>query len=298
MLKYYDAVYDDENRIYSCDGVRISFSVAGEHSEAFEKLFANPKRVDIKSWPIDTRDNHFKYLWNITYYDDDDKELSSMSCGYIFNSVSGESNRKGFLDFNPNKCAWSPLFFEDLNAIRSFCKSWDLQRVDVALDIPVRRDLVILEKDNRVYESKVYSNINKTEYLGLRSKPGRVKVYNKSLEQGLEKDLTRIEVSTEPDIESFFKHYPKIWDLSLSGQLTMDILELTQTDLGILRYALESLRRGNDDGLMIFNSFGRTKKQKLKPFLLPESALVVASVPLVSLLMKKIKGLYGQVNDL
>lgn len=295
MLKYYDPVQDGD-KILSCDGVRISFVVSSEHSKSFEKFFSNLTRVDIRSWPVDTRDNHYKYLWNIDYYDNDEKDLSSLSCGYIFNSVNGESNRKGFLEFNPNKCAWSPLFFEDLKTIRSFSKSWDLQRVDIALDIPVRRDLVVLEKDNRVYESKVYSNLNKTEYLGLRSKPGRVKVYNKTLEQRLEKDLTRIEVTTEPNIESFFKHYPKVWDLTLSGQLTMDILSLSDTDLAILRLEIESLRKGNDDGLMIFNSMGRKKKQKLKPYLLPESALVLVSCSCVSSLLTKIQKDYGQLT--
>ena len=293
MVKYNDPVFDDDNKAYSCDGVRIAFVVSGVYSTQFEKHFSNISRTDIKSWAVDIRDNHYRYMWTTDYYDNDEKELSSMTCGYIYNSVSGESNRKGFLDFNPNKCAWSSVFFDDLKKLRSFCSKWEIQRVDIAIDIPVRRDLVVLEKDNRVYESKVYSPINKTEYLGLRNKPGRVKVYNKSLEQKLENDLTRIEVTTEPDEKSFFRHYPKIWDLTSSGQLSMEILELNQTDLGILRYALESLRKGNDDGLMIFNSFGRTKKQKLKPFLLPESALVFASASSVSLLLRKINEMYG-----
>ena len=56
-------------------------------------------------------------------------------------------------------------------------------RFDLAIDLPVARDKVYLIKDKRVYEEYSYSAINKTQHLGVRNNYGRVKVYNKALEQ-------------------------------------------------------------------------------------------------------------------
>ena len=36
-----------------------------------------------------------------------------------------------------------------------------------------------------------------TEYLGVRSSHGQVKLYNKALERGLESDLTRLEITVD-----------------------------------------------------------------------------------------------------
>lgn len=216
-----------------------------------------------------------------------------MACGYIFNGANIHTDiYKGYLDFNPNKVGSCQQFWSDFNKIRSCCDSWSIARCDIALDIPVKREYVILEKDNRVYECKAYSLSNMTECLGLRSNIGRVKVYNKTLESKLDYDLTRIEVTCEMSSASFFAHFPKVWDITQGGQLTMDILELNNSDLAVLRLALECMRSHNDNGLMIFNSMARLKKQKLKKFLLPESCLVFATPKIVGELIADCSALY------
>ena len=52
-------------------------------------------------------------------------------------------------------------------------------------------------KDQRKYTLMKYSNENMTEYLGVRSSHGQVKLYNKALERGLESDLTRLEITVD-----------------------------------------------------------------------------------------------------
>ena len=52
-------------------------------------------------------------------------------------------------------------------------------------------------KDQRKYTLMKYSNENMTEYLGVRSSHGNVKLYNKALERGLESDLTRLEITVD-----------------------------------------------------------------------------------------------------
>ena len=57
--------------------------------------------------------------------------------------------------------------------------------------------LIFRVKDQRKYTLMKYSNENMTEYLGVRSSHGQVKLYNKALERGLESDLTRLEITVD-----------------------------------------------------------------------------------------------------
>lgn len=291
-IQYFHPLSTERGFTLSVDNVRINFEVDGHKKAELEQFFADFRNTHIKSYPEDTRDFRYKYLFSFAYTDDFQKTQETMTCGYMFNGADVRQDiTKGFLDFNPNKVGDSPQFWKDFHFIRSCCDSWNVARCDVALDIPVKREYVILEKDNRVYECKAYSLQNMTECLGLRSQIGRVKVYNKTLESKLPYDLTRIEVTCEMSVESYLAHFPRVWDITQGGQLTMDILELNDTELGILRLCLENMRSHNDNGLMILNSMGRKIKQKLKKFLLPESCLVFS-------LRSEIRGLIDSAESL
>ena len=291
-VAYYDPVFGEDGKIYSIDNLRIEFEISSEKSLEFSRLFMDPYRVDIESWPVNTKENRYKHMWTLTYVDDD-HEISSSTVGYVFNSISGSINRKGFLDVNPNKCGWAEQFWKDFEKIRSCSITWNVKRIDVAIDVKTKRENVYLCKDNRMYEMKAYSLSNRTEYLGRRNNPGRVKVYNKQEESKTNTPLTRIEITTEPNAEDFYKHYPQIYDISKGSQLDISLMELTPTDMAILKMAYQSMVDRNDEGLMVFNSLGRNKKQKLKPFLLLESALVVASPESIGSLMDKVQNLYS-----
>lgn len=291
-IAYYDPVFGEDGKIYSIDNLRIEFEISSEKSSEFSQLFTDPYRVDIETWPVNTKENRYKNMWTLTYADDD-HEISSSTVGYVFNSINGSVNRKGFLDVNPNKCGWAEQFWKDFKKIRSCSIAWNVKRIDVAIDVKTKRENVYLCKDNRMYEMKAYSLSNRTEYLGRRNNPGRVKVYNKQEESKTNAPLTRIEITTEPTTEDFYKHYPQIYDISQGGQLDISLMELTPTDMAILRMAYQSMIDRNDEGLMVFNSLGRNKKQKLKPYLLLESALVVASPESIGSLMDKVQNLYS-----
>ena len=73
-----------------------------------------------------------------------------------------------------------------------------------------------------------YSNENMTEYLGVRSSHGQVKLYNKALERGLESDLTRLEITVDYERCSwgeFRRLFPVVLD---NGSQLPD--DLTGTD--------------------------------------------------------------------
>lgn len=292
-ISYFKEFRGPDGSILSCDNVRINFSVDPHKRDTFEQIFSSNARLDIKSFPQCLSDFKFKYLWQIGYTNPS-LDTAYLTVGYIFNGSNNSKDiKKGYLDFNPNKLGAFPQFWTDFDAIRSSCEEWDIARIDVALDIPTKRENVILEKDNRKYSLDAYSFSNKTEYLGRRSNIGFVKVYNKTVESSLDYDLTRIEVTCLPTVSSYMLNFPNIWDITQGGQLSVDILNLNDTDLAILRMELDLLRSGGDNGLMIFNSLSHHKKQKLKPFLLPEFCLVLVSSLGLNHLIKSVEALYS-----
>ena len=79
-------------------------------------------------------------------------------------------------------------------------------------DVPVTRSDVQLFKDRRKYAQFYMSSENFTEYLGQSDSAGRVKVYNKRLESGLDYDLTRIEVTLDSFGYSDLLHwFPEVY---------------------------------------------------------------------------------------
>ena len=76
-----------------------------------------------------------------------------------------------------------------------------------------------------------------TEYLGVRSSHGQVKLYNKALERGLESDLTRLEITVEYERCSwgeFRRLFPVVLD---NGSQLPD--DLTGTDYVLCMACLE-----------------------------------------------------------
>lgn len=99
------------------------------------------------------------------------------------------------LDFNPNK-----VDCQELEDIIFHCRLWAkrsvLVRWDLAIDFPApRRDFILVRTDRRKRGLEEVSDDNFTEYLGRRNSPGRYKLYNKSVESGLDYPLTRSELT-------------------------------------------------------------------------------------------------------
>lgn len=270
MLKYFSEIRDN-NKIYSCDMIRISFCTNRRRADELERFinFECACRTDVEVFPIDTRFRHFKYFVNFTY----DKD-AVMKCGYGFNGAKAEDNYRGFIEFNPNKLADDVQFQKDYAFLWNRLGDYEVTRMDVAIDLlNVQRDKVFVRKDNRRYKVDAGSPHDKTEYLGARNAPGRVKVYNKSLESKLPQPLTRIEITTEPSLDDFKRHIPQVYNFGVSVQQTL-FSSLNKTDTVILALLYRAITDNYDYGMMWFNSLGKDKRKKLKPFLLPEETLI------------------------
>ena len=102
------------------------------------------------------------------------------------------------LEYNPNKCAGSPLLDYILSNFYKDNPHVEVRKMDIAIDIPCnildlrlykdRRDLTVIDKGSD----------NKTYYVGARGSNGHIKLYNKSRESGLDFDLTRYELTITP----------------------------------------------------------------------------------------------------
>lgn len=281
-LKYYSEQRFSDGRVLSLDNVRIKFVVDQYSVQSFKEFLVRPSQTYIESYPECFANFKYRYLYVFHYDDEWERAEYTASLGFVYNGADSYADKfSGFFDFNPNKVGDIDAFWRDYRTIKSFCRGWEIDRCDIALDIRTRRDFVYLEKDNRKYEQIAYSLVNRTEFLGLRSHIGRVKVYNKTIEAQLPYDLTRIEVTCKLNADDYYKHFPKVYDLSQNQQLTNELLSLTDTDLAILRMYWACQQNHCDDGMMIFNSLGRDKKAKLRRFVAPESCLVLVASDVV-----------------
>lgn len=120
----------------------------------------------------------------------------SLGVGQFVSGAKADMHR-GFLEFNPNKVAGSVLDGL-LMVVSSDVYRCDLARYDLAVDLPVSRSLVRVGKDRRKYTCEISASM--TEYLGQRNAVGRVKVYDKAAELGLDDvALTRVEMTCSGD---------------------------------------------------------------------------------------------------
>ena len=272
--------------VYSLDGVRVSFTVNPKRRDDFERFLAFNMRVF--AYPVCLSDFKYKYLYTLSYQSAEG--VHKMSLGYIFNGARLHDDVcKGFLDFNPNKVCHDNEFWSDFLFIHSCCDSWDVVRCDIAVDVPAARECVFLCKDGRKYSLDAYSFANRTEYLGQRSHLGYVKVYNKTIESGLDYPLSRIEVTCEPSLESLSAFFPRVYVIPAADPLSDEYFGLNDTDRFIVQSTLERLARGDVDGMMLFNSLGRKKREKLRPFILAESSLVSLSYDVARSLFKYVQ---------
>ena len=286
-IPYCNELYDSNQYVYSIDNIRFEFSLDKQYESLFFNIFSNITRTDIV-YHESFRHGSYKHLWTIRY-----DKTASMTIGYCLNGNDFHSDSiKGFIDLNPNKTGSNAQFWTDYNKIKLYCKYFNIKRCDIALDIPIKRKYLLLEKNNRKYEQISYSHDNKTEYLGRRSNVGFVKLYNKTMESKLDYDISRLEITCLLSLKSFKQYFPAVYDISQQIKLSDELEQLNDTERGIVEMAYILTKNGNDAGLMIFNSMGRYMKEKLKKFILPDQCKITYSEDILEELIKNAMSLY------
>lgn len=251
MIKIRDKILI--NTVYSLDKLILEFEIRGENAQRLMDVYSfNPH---VESW-CSNKLSVCRYNYRFKLKDD-----NSFYIGFSPNwKKVNRFTTSGRIEFNPSKVCLDSEFMFLYGQLLTFIPRFRLRpvRFDLAIDLPVARDRVYLLKDQRLYEEYSYSAINKTQYLGVRNNHGRVKVYNKALEQKLDIDLTRIEITIDYDKSTYGeveKILPRLYILD-NFQLSIDI---SGTDKVILVAVM------ND--MTLLNELGRTKKEKIKSYL-------------------------------
>lgn len=235
------------------DKLIIEFEIRKEDAQRLMDLYSI--KTNVEQW-LSNKVSVCRYNYRVLLNDD-----NSFYIGFCPNwKKRNPYIDTGRIEFNPSKVCFDLEFISVYRQLLSLIPKTLLKpvRFDLAIDLPIARDKVYLLKDRRLYEEYSYSAINKTQYLGVRNSHGRVKVYNKALEQQLDIDLTRIEITIDYDkstIEEIKKILPKLYILD-SYQFSVDI---DGTDKVILIAVM------NDISLL--NELGRYKRKKIKSYL-------------------------------
>lgn len=265
MLKYYNQIVLDNNIIMSCDMLRLSFSmtesILAKFNQYINTLVLKHSNINIK-YHTSLQLFQFRNLLQITNLTDG----TSFALGLGFNSATNQGKTTCFIEFNPNKTMSNYLVSPFLDFIKLHCNNIDIVRYDIAFDIPLPRELFALVKDRRKYK-KIYSlELNNkymsdfTEYLGVRSNNGYVKLYNKQIESVLDSALTRLEITLDKlEYNNLITEMP-----------TLNIFTYNERDYSLLNdteRVLLTLLLNSDNTIQYLNSLGRYMKDKLQPFI-------------------------------
>ena len=268
MLKYYNKIDLQNNCILSCDMLRLSFKLNQEKMKEFMNYINSST---LKDFSIDVKYFHnlqqykFRNLVSITKTLGFDKISFAMGIG--FNGTS-KDKETCFIEFNPNKTY--DLVLPYLNYIKKISYGLTFVRCDMAIDIPISKNMITISKDSRklsrIYRYDLHSKDlnNCTEYLGCRSNNGFVKLYNKQIESNLNYVLTRLEITLDSlEYKNFQKCMPNIH--FLKNMNLCDMAMLNDTDRVLMLLLLES-----DKPYDLINMLGRGKKEKIKSLLSSE----------------------------
>lgn len=269
-LSYFDEYTNEKGHTYSCDMLRLKFKYPKYlEIEILNQInsinYSMHNDIDIQYYES-FKDSGFRHLFVIKVFDSFERvDLSyTLTIGFRHNMHLSDSNFIGFIEFNPNKAITRfevvKHFFEIINVyaqIQSNGHKYVLVRYDMAIDVKAPRQLFsIIKEGKRRYMYVQEKSVS--EYLGRRLSDGYTKVYDKGEEQGLDIDMTRIEVTCE-SLESVA--FPKI-KYSVDSSFAMD--DLNKTDKVLV--ALISLQPPERQHFYL-KCLGRSKREKLKPYI-------------------------------
>lgn len=296
-LTYYRPIVIDNYLFMSCDMLRIKFNMNETMLNKFNKFITTHEiknnNVLVKKY---FNISPFKYRNLLAISDLETK--NSFSLGLVYNDLNKTTN-DCFIEFNPNKCLnefGTGLVQPFLEYIKHYGSHIELVRYDLAIDIPIEREFVSLDKDMRKYTklwvtdvetnySQIVSDMekkqihykidvkskslsNSTEYLGQRNKSGFVKLYNKQIESDLDKPTTRLEITLDSiSYDKFIQVLPNISIYKNVNQSDLDSLNDTEK-------VLLKLLQQNSNCDLYLKQLGRKMQDKLKGILYANDSIL------------------------
>lgn len=230
MLAYdiFEKLSDDS--IYSIDNLRLQFNLGDNYDNFLYTLQpfsdnADPDEYSCRYYHT-SKIYSFEHLYS---FKSSDKEKSFTIA--FSRPDTHKFNSDGFLDFNPNKISQWNFFLMFYKSFLQYACDISIKRYDLAIDLPVDRNVVKLIKDRRSYHYLKDRSV--TEYLGKRSNHNFLKIYDKRYESDLDYDLTRIEITAEigqnisfPDIRlKRNKSGISVSDLNVTDAVLFELLQ-------------------------------------------------------------------------
>lgn len=255
ILNYYKSI-EENGVVYSVDMVRLEIKTNCSDGDEFcQWLMDKELEIGDVGYYQSFKAYTYRHLFVVPCGD------STISIGLQLNDDKRHDNHRGYVEFNPNKVAGDSWFDTIMTRIRMTYEEIIVKRWDFAVDVPYPKKNCILVKDNRNY-TLYQGQKGETEYLGRRSHAGFVKLYDKTVESGLDYDLTRLEITV--DGLSAFSDVPIPVVKVVSSQFDMAAnVELKDTEL-----ALVELIRLQGDYDYWLRKLGRYMREKIKPYLL------------------------------
>lgn len=255
ILRYYNAVSTRDGLTASIDNVVLDVYISRpEARDRFMKLLSEIElrySVTVVHWQSN-KIGHYKDQFSVRI------GQVSFWLGVALNSYRVLWG-KIRAEFNPNKLGGEPAFNTLIGFLVANSQPFNrsIRRFDLALDIKTDRANVFMVKDGRVYSSRKHGR-EYTEYMGRRSVPGRVKLYNKQQESGLDYPLTRLELTLDPENPYEEQPWPVVYYYA-DGQIPLSEWtdkKVTDTD----RFILNSLIHG----VGTLNDLGRRVRAKME----------------------------------
>lgn len=138
------------------------------------------------------------YLRTIHYSHTDGWSFAVMVGRFTYDSTVKQLAPEAVLDFNPNKvpeAAWQRI----AKILQSYALTTSVQRYDLALDFPVKRSTLSLQRrPGSEFRQFVDRNGAITEYTGDRSNHAAVKLYDKGAELDADLTCSRLEITIDP----------------------------------------------------------------------------------------------------
>lgn len=233
-----------DNLTYTVDMLRVKCDIT---YDIFSRLESRIKTIfsdQVKNFYISSGISDFKYNYNIEI-----KEGKSFWFGFIHNSelinkngsLQNDNTKFNFtVEFNPNKLEIRGILLYILRMCHA--NNCIIKSIDMAIDVPVNiLDIGGFDK-GRKKDFRCFSQggDNKTYYIGRTN--NRIKIYNKKIESNLDKELTRVEITTKLDLELknyiFFNYIAPLPKLFFNNYLiTFD--DLSDKTLQCIIYAVE-----------------------------------------------------------
>lgn len=289
MIKYYRyTTVSNDDYVYSCDMLRLSLVIDKRYLKDIEKFISDTSRFDFEVYPLNTIPFKYRHMIKISVGE------SSAIFGVGFNGCTRDDMLRCFLEFNPNKCM--PAFYQDFNFILLCCSSVKISRMDLAIDIPISREYLHLSRFNGKGCRSTYTSIlktyeDKTEYLGTHQHFGFVKLYNKQKESNLDCVMSRLEITTECDIEKFSTHIPVVVVDRLIEDCLYEDISLHSSELQPLQQALVSALNllEFEERQSIFNRLDKRQKQKLRPYIKDSDLTIQLDLKAVNEVFERVK---------